>query len=142
MAESYVRFAQKVFNMETEALFTEYPQLGDCIVPDDPNPSATAETLASLVTRHCNCTIQVLRDQVGLAASDLVPQSLPETCLIRLAQAGDAAVYKAPDLPDITLSPKEEEESRGHKFRSDLIIQVTGLLENRRSNEVRTLGIW
>ena len=37
MAESYLRFAQKVFWMPADELFTEYPQLGDCITQDDPS---------------------------------------------------------------------------------------------------------
>ena len=67
----------------------------------------TAETLASTVNRHTNSVVEVLRGQVALAASDLVPQSLPETCLIRLAMAVGPAEPHLPDIPDITLNPNE-----------------------------------
>ena len=47
---------------------------------------------------------------------------------------------RVPDLPDIRLTPEEEEDSRRHKIQSHLIIQVTGSLENRRSNGIKIAG--
>ena len=140
VAESYVRFAQKVFQMSAEELFTEYTQMGGCITPEDPIPSETAGTLASLVKRHTTSVVEVLRSQVNLAIDDLVPPSLPATCLIRLALAGGVAEPRDHVPPEITLTAEEEEESRRHKFRSALVIEATGSLENRRSNEVRLSG--
>jgi 7-cyano-7-deazaguanine synthase in queuosine biosynthesis len=65
MAESYVRFALKIFGMSHEALFIEYPQLGDCILPEDPVPSKTAEALGAMVIRHASSTVATLRNKLS-----------------------------------------------------------------------------
>jgi hypothetical protein len=137
MAESYVRFALKVFEMPSEALFTDYPQLGDCILPEDPVPSQTAEVLASMVIRHSSRVVETLRNQVSRAVNDLVPPSLPETCLVKLAMAGAVSKHPSSELPVITLTTEEELESRKQGFKGAFPVQITGRQELRTSNVVK-----
>jgi hypothetical protein len=87
--ESYVRFALNIDSLSDDGLFTEYPQLYDCIAANDPHPPSTAHRLAALMRRHSREVLDVVEKQIQDHVSELLRGSLPETCLIRLVSSGE-----------------------------------------------------
>lgn len=137
MAASYHRHALRVHSLTEEGLFSEFPQLEDCILTDDPDPGGTAMALARLEKRHADEVLQVAADQVEMASKDLVLQQLPPTCLIRISVGAGKPSEPKPSVPEIKLSAHEEESFRVHRFKSRHIIQITGETEARKSNVLR-----
>jgi len=81
LAISYVGLARRILKTPEDDLFDEFPQLYDCILPDDPTPDRTAEALVALLQRHARTVLRVLQDQAiklapEIAAGDLAPTSL------------------------------------------------------------------
>jgi 7-cyano-7-deazaguanine synthase in queuosine biosynthesis len=81
LAISYVGLARRILKTPQDDLFSEFPQLYECILPDDPKPESTAETLIALLQRHARTVLGVLQDQAiklapEIAAGDLAPTSL------------------------------------------------------------------
>jgi 7-cyano-7-deazaguanine synthase in queuosine biosynthesis len=140
MAESYLRFFKKAQFLSPEALYLEYPQLGEAILPDDPSPDTTASKFALLIQRHSRSVVDVVDAQVKAASRDLVLGLLPATCLTSLAIQVPAAATGTPQqLPLVTLSEQEEQEFERHRFKCRLPVRVTGQTEGRKSNVV-TIG--
>jgi 7-cyano-7-deazaguanine synthase in queuosine biosynthesis len=140
MAESHVRFAREAVPMSDEDLFEAYPQLNDCILVDDPSPHVTAAELAAMVKRHAVETLRVVQGEVAKASQQLVQHTLPPTCLIQIAVERERREAQVETRPVIRLSEAEEHEFRQHRFKSRLVIQVTGQTEGRKSNVVRVDG--
>jgi 7-cyano-7-deazaguanine synthase in queuosine biosynthesis len=136
LAESYVRFARNVYGLSEEQLFDEYPQLNDCILPEDPRPDVTAQELAGMIKRHAGEILWVMEEQVSKARSDLVKHTLPATCLIQIAVIRDKVPFEEV-VPQIRLAEAEEQELKRQRFNSRLVIQLTGETEPRKSNVVR-----
>ncbi len=140
MAESYIRFARKVHQMSVDGLFLEYPQLGDCILSDDPSPATAAEALGNLVLRNTTAVLDVLANELSRAAREAVTHTLPPTCLIQLSvERGLTGLPVPPVLAEVELTDKEEEEAKRRRFKGSLPIHITGKLEGRRSNVI-TIG--
>lgn len=137
MAASYYRHALRVHSLAEDGLFSEFPQLEDCILPDDPDPGRTASALAQLEKRHAEEVLRVATDQVKRASKELVFQQLPPTCLIRISVGADKAPEPPASAPQVKLSPSDEEAFQFHRFRSRHVIQVTGDTEPRKSNVLR-----
>ena len=103
VAESYVRFALDIRNKAQEDLFTDFPQLYDCIDMNEPQVDRTARMLVNLLEKHADQTIKVTERQVRRHIGGLIDGSLPTTCLVRLvasrppsrrsAVAGDPETY-------------------------------------------------
>jgi 7-cyano-7-deazaguanine synthase in queuosine biosynthesis len=87
--ESYVRFALSIDGSSDEDLFKQYPQLYDCIVSDDPDPSGTAHKLVELLRRHSSEVLGVVKEQLQTHSTELLRGTLPESCLIRLVASGE-----------------------------------------------------
>jgi hypothetical protein len=85
VAESYVRFAQDIYQRGDDELVSMFPQLVDGVLPDDPDAEGTLQTLIDLLKRHAETTIRVLEDVVRRDIPSLVSRGLPPTCLLRLA---------------------------------------------------------
>jgi len=87
-AESYLRFARGIAELSDEQILIEYPQLHDCILPDDPAPHETACQLVGMLKRHAESVIAVVAEMVARRKHELAAGSLPQDCLLRLATAG------------------------------------------------------
>lgn len=140
MAESHVRFAREAVPMSGEDLFEAYPQLNDCILVDDPSPHVTAGELAAMVKRHAAETLGVVQGEVAKASQQLVQHTLPPTCLIQIAVERQRREAQVEPCPSIRLSEDDEQELQQHRFKSRLVIQVTGQTEGRKGNVVRVDG--
>lgn len=139
MAASYVRHARRVHSLKEEALFSEFPQLEDCILPEDSRAAATASALAQLEKRHAAEVIGVATRQVRKASRELVLQRLPRTCLVRISVDVDSLPEPPPATLRVELSEREEGEFLAHRFKSRHVVEITGATEPRRSN-VLTIG--
>lgn len=119
MAESYVRWAQQVEPLMPEGLFDQYPELFDCIQPDDPAPQITGEALAGVLKRHAVQTVQVMAEQIASAKDELARAQLPPDCLIRLAQWASSATVPAEEaMPNFRASEDYRSVSwQGQEFR-------------------------
>jgi hypothetical protein len=84
MVVSYVRFARDIAEMPPEALFTRFPQLYECVAPNDPAQQETAEALTSLLRRHGATVLRVVEEQISRWRRELARQQLPATSLIGL----------------------------------------------------------
>lgn len=140
MAASYYRHAFRVHSLTEDDLFSEFPQLEDCILPDDADPGRTARALAQLEKRHAEEVLRVAADQVKKASKELVLQQLPPTCLIRICVSVDTPSRPTASPPDVVLSPPEERSFRTQQFKSRQVVQVTGQTEARKSNVIRIGG--
>jgi hypothetical protein len=134
-AASYIRFARTTSVLDDEELFLEYPQLEDCIVPDDPDPVRVARELAGMTRRHAGEVLEVVERKVEYAVRFLVLGELPETCVTRLAisRKGDR---EPPKLPAVTLSADELAEFEKARFSGRLRTELTGRTSGRKSNIV------
>lgn len=147
MALSYTRFAAEVEDLDEIELFLRFSELSECIDPNDSNCGRIAERLVALLKRHAGSIMRVVEEQIALAKGELARASLPPNCLIRLI-AGPSEVRGQrgmverlePVVPVVTLSAEEELECQRHRFKGNFPVQVTGVPENRRSNEVRVGG--
>ncbi len=90
-AESYVRFAQRVFPMDNDQLFLAFPQLRDAIVAGDSDPDALILGAMDVVKRHAGTVREVLRTMVLRHLEQYLDGTLPPGCLLRLVPAGFAA---------------------------------------------------
>lgn len=115
VAVSYVRFALEVQRTLAEDLFLKYPQLEECILPDDPRPSETAEQLTDLLKRHASSTLAVMKEEIAGASAELVAGDLPETCLVRLVAAGTSVME--PGEPVAVEGLRREDERGVSGFR-------------------------
>ena len=88
VAESYVRFALDISKKTDDDLFTEFPQLYDCIDTNEPQVGQVAEMLVNLLKRHADQTLVVMNRKLREHAGDLTEVSLPATCLVRLVASG------------------------------------------------------
>ena len=88
VAESYIRFALDIKKKTPDDLFTDFPQLYDCLDMNGPQVDHTAETLVNLLTRHADQTYAVMSRRIREHAEDLTEVSLPATCLVRLVVSG------------------------------------------------------
>ena len=86
MALSYVRFAQRVSEMQGEDMFLEFPQLADCIEPAQSHASQreTAEALTNMIQRHGRTILRVLKKQIEEHSEKLAGSTLPNDSLLRL----------------------------------------------------------
>ena len=87
-AEAHVRFAREIARQTDDGLFEVFPQLFDCILPEDPDPASTAREVIEMLRRHTRQTLGVIESQVQAHATDLIQGTLPASCLIRLVAAG------------------------------------------------------
>jgi len=88
-AESYIRFAIEIDRSSDNDLFERYGELYDCILPDDPDPDATARDLLGLLRRHAEQVLGVTRSYVQRYSMSFLKGELPSTCLLRLVTAGE-----------------------------------------------------
>jgi hypothetical protein len=113
MVVSYVRFAGDIAEMPQEAMFTRFPQLYECIAPNDPAQRETAEALTFLLRRHGATVLRVVEEQISRWRRELARQQLPPTSLLRLlASSGEPETSRdfraTPDYREVWL--------RGEKF--------------------------
>ncbi len=84
-AESYVRFARRVYRLSDEGLVEAFPQIYDAVVPGDPHPEATVREVVELAKRHAATALGVVKEMTQRHLDSLVEGRLPATCLLRLA---------------------------------------------------------
>lgn len=92
LAESYIRSALDIARKDDDAMFLDYPQLHECIDPNDPNPAEMAEALIGLFRRHATTVVRVMETQLAINSGDLVQGALPATSLVRLVASGQHLV--------------------------------------------------
>jgi len=85
LALSYVRFARQILKTPEDDLFNEFPQLYDCILPDDPHPEETAKSFVELLKRHAATVLKVLQAEMSRLGSEIAAGDLPTTSLVGLA---------------------------------------------------------
>jgi 7-cyano-7-deazaguanine synthase in queuosine biosynthesis len=85
LALSYVRFAREILKTPADGLFDKYPQLYECLLPDDPSPQSTAEALIALLQRHARTVVGVLEAQVVTLRKEIAAGDLSSTSLVGLA---------------------------------------------------------
>ncbi len=104
-AQSYVRFARRVYQMDDAALVEAFPQLYDLPTADDSNPEATVFAAVELAKRHATATLGVLKTMFDRHRDALVEGSLPSACLLRKVVAEDPAPAIAEAQDRRTSSP-------------------------------------
>lgn len=87
--ESYVRFALDIDSSSDDSLFQRFPELYDCVLPNDPNPDATVHHYIDMLRRHAGDVLTVTRDLLQQHAMSFLKGELPATSLLRLVAAGD-----------------------------------------------------
>lgn len=87
-AQSYVRFAQRVYRLGDPEVVEAFPQLYDLPTPDDADPEAIVRSAVDLAKRHAASTLGVLKTMVDRHADVLVEGILPSGCLLRKAIGG------------------------------------------------------
>ena len=104
--------------------------------------SASAESSIVPVREGSLCGSGMLGDRDDVLREIRLVADMVSKLGSRVTQEGisEAPAQRVAALPTITLTAEEEAESRMHEFRSHLVIEVTGSLKNRRSNEVRLSG--
>jgi 7-cyano-7-deazaguanine synthase in queuosine biosynthesis len=104
-AQSYVRFAQRVYPLGEQELTEACPQLYDLPTPDDADPRATIRGAVDLVKRHAAATLDVFKMMVSRHADTLAEGRLPPGCLLRKAIGGAelAATVPGDERPDPVL---------------------------------------
>ncbi|MEX2247973.1 MAG: hypothetical protein WEC75_14975 [Dehalococcoidia bacterium] len=139
-AISYVRFARTTSKLGEEELFLEYPQLEDCVLPDEPEPQLVARRLAEMTKRHAREVLSVLEGRIEHASQHLVLGELPTTCLVRLAITAEGETPEGPPVAAIELAPEENAEFDTAGFQSRMKLELTGRISGRRGNLVRIQG--
>jgi hypothetical protein len=87
MVLSYVRFAQRISEMDGEEMFRHFPQLWDAIEPQDSNQRVFAEALTSMMRRHGQGVVAVLQQRIEQHSGELALGRLPQFSLLRVLQA-------------------------------------------------------
>lgn len=87
-AQSYVRFARRVYRMDDTALVEAFPQLYDLPTANDPDPETTVVAAVDLAKRHGTTTLNVLKTMFVRHHDAIVEDTLPAGCLLRKV-AGD-----------------------------------------------------
>lgn len=108
VAESLVRYARRIRTLSPDDLFAELPSLVECILPSDPDPDDTANTLVSLLRRHAEDVVSVMDKMISRHSFALASGELPDTCLIRLATGGAS--------PRMSDAPRDNTFSRAGKL--------------------------
>jgi len=88
---SHISLAREIEKTPRDGLFDLFPQLFDCVLPNDPDPRRTAEALLDLLRRHADQTLRVLEDQVTRHSAELAAGTLPPAGLIALAASAAGA---------------------------------------------------
>jgi 7-cyano-7-deazaguanine synthase in queuosine biosynthesis len=87
-AEIYVRFAQRISELDDSAIFNEYPELFDCITLSDQNAEQTAREYVNLLRRHAAQVKNVLKKKLDQNFDRIFELSLPENSLLHLFSSG------------------------------------------------------
>jgi 7-cyano-7-deazaguanine synthase in queuosine biosynthesis len=103
---SYVRFADQVHRMEADQLFDEYPQLDECLDPNDWHFAEQSVGIADVLKRHAAETLGVVARMYGVHGSALAHGVLPEHALLRLWAGGStSAPERAAAAYGVTVRP-------------------------------------
>jgi 7-cyano-7-deazaguanine synthase in queuosine biosynthesis len=103
---SYVRFAQRLVQLSRDDMTTDYPQLFDAVLPEDPDPDATLDGYIDLLQRHAQNVLEVLQSEMRDALPDMAAGQLLPSSLLLLA--GFRAI---PAQPKISLPEAGAESS-------------------------------
>ena len=87
-AEQYVRFATELDKLTDDDFFDRFPELFDCILPEDRDADTTASNLIALLRRHAKEVREVIKKQLEKHSDNLVDGKLPDTCLLKLVASG------------------------------------------------------
>jgi 7-cyano-7-deazaguanine synthase in queuosine biosynthesis len=107
LAVSFVRFATQICENDETALFIRFPQLGDCILPADPEPERTAHELVALLKRHAAGVLGVMESLAALHTADLASGRLPPNSLLASVASGRTPV-------EVSEPPDDEDEDFRH----------------------------
>ncbi|MDA1128803.1 MAG: 7-cyano-7-deazaguanine synthase [Chloroflexi bacterium] len=141
MALSYVRFASEVELLDETGLFVKYPELYECVDPNDPQAETVAGNLATMIKRHAKSVMEVIEDQIVMAKANLARGALPADCLLPLV-AGSGETSGSAQTDFFRHSPDYREVWLGdNKF--DLTTnqaRVVELLDQQRLASVSALS--
>lgn len=139
---SYVRFALEI--AEDPNPFQTFPQLYDCITPSDVAPASMADDIISLLKRHADTVISVMKEQ--LSHHDLVTTDLPSTCLLRLVGSGahlarealdnQVPPDRAPSIAVFTSYAHEDRELRGRLSSHLATLRRSGVIDDWYDGEI------
>lgn len=106
-AQSYVRFAQRVFPLGDAELVGVFPQVFNVPTPDDPNPETAIRKTVELAKRHATVTLDVVKTMVDRHRDELVEGSLPPGCLLRKVLGGTDPLATAEAEARSTTDPSQ-----------------------------------
>ena len=121
LAVSFVRFATQVCENDEVDLFIHFPQLGDCILPDDPEPAKTAHELVALLKRHAVDVLGVMKSEVALHTEDLAGGRLAPHSLLASVASGlvpTEAPTPADGKPEL---PRHSPDFRTFDWRGEVL---------------------
>lgn len=84
LAVSYYQLALTASRVATDDFFDEYPQLYDCVLPDDPHVASTGQALVAMLKAHAANTLEVIELELERAKRELARGVAPKDCLLRL----------------------------------------------------------
>lgn len=84
-ATSYVGHAYRVDTLNTEKMFSEYPELEACLDLDGGSIANSAESLAGVLKRHADEVLRTMESMVSRYGNDIARGRLPATSLLRMA---------------------------------------------------------
>jgi 7-cyano-7-deazaguanine synthase in queuosine biosynthesis len=96
IAESFVRTAQQLREASGDALFLDYSQLGDCILPDDLQPDETGQMIGALIRRHATNVCNVVSLMLRRYSQALSTGQMPADSLLRLVVGSNITAPAAP----------------------------------------------
>ena len=134
LAVSLVRFARRVNSIERdEEFFDVFPQLHDCVLPNDPDFHKTAAKLIGLLRRWSREWIDVLDVQVSQNSRVLAEGQLPPDSLLRLVAASEQLSSQSPDSPQEVFTASDgyhTVEFNGQRYTlTDSQAAVVGVLD-------------
>lgn len=113
LAVSFVRFATQISESDGRTLFDAFPELGDCILPADPQPAKTAQELVALLKRHAASVLGVMESQVAMRTQEVASGRLPPNSLLALVASG-----VTPTDESIRTNGEHEDFRHSEDFRS------------------------
>lgn len=113
LAVSFVRFASQISDTDGTTLFDDFPQLVDCVLTDDPEPSKTADELIALLKRHAASVLRVMETQIATHTAALASGKVSPNSLLALVASG-----MTPTDESIRANGEHEDFRHSEDFRS------------------------
>ncbi|MGH2535108.1 MAG: hypothetical protein ACRDJW_22830 [Thermomicrobiales bacterium] len=84
IALAYVRFADQIAALDAADIVERFPQMDDCIAPDNPEFWTKTNGIADMLKRHAEETMRVMEVMIARKSRDLARRRLPKHALLPL----------------------------------------------------------